>query len=201
MQKFCLSVWSNFPICLATELQTSVNRMTWESALRPALRPARTWERTSSLDVLGWCSPKTVELYRYWDARRDGRPMPRRADIDPVDMRAWLSRMSLIEVDATSKRFRYRLVGTEVVALRGFDPTGRSVEAAWPAEDAEMARAAYRHVVDQKAPTFCHPAKRGQPERDPIVGVMLLPLSSDGENVDQILGYLADSAGIFDPAI
>lgn len=175
--------------------------MTWDSALRPAIRPARTWERTSSLDVLGWCSPKTVDLYRYWDDRRGPRPMPRRADIDPVDMRAWLARMTLIDVDATAQRFRYRLVGTEVVALRGFDATGRSVEAAWPGEDADMVQAAYRDVVAQKTAVFCHPATRRQWERDPIVGVMLLPLSNDGERVDQILGYLNDSVGAFDPAI
>lgn len=175
--------------------------MTWESALRPALRHARTWERTSSLDVLSWCSPKTVDLYRYWDSRRGGRPMPRRADIDPVDMRAWLSRLSLIEVGACGRLFRYRLVGTEIVALRGFDPTGRNVEAAWPNEDAEMVQAAYRQVAAEKAPVFCHPAQRRHWERDPVVGVMLLPLSADGETVDQILGYLNDSVGVFDPAI
>src|SRR5688572_2678657 len=120
--------------------------MSWDGAVRPALRQVRIWERTSSLDVLSWCSPKTVDLYRYWDARRGLRPMPRRADIDPVDMRAWLSRVTLVDVDAVARGFRYRLVGTEVVALRGFDPTGRSVEAAWTHEDAEVVRAAYRHV-------------------------------------------------------
>jgi len=176
-------------------------KMTWDSALRPALRHARTWERTSSLDVLSWCSPKTVDLYRYWDVCRGMRPMPRRMDIDPVDMRAWLARMTLIDVDPAGQQFRYRLVGTEVVALRGFDPTGRSVEAAWPVEDAEMVRAVYRHVAEQKAAIFCHAAERWHFERDPVVGVMLLPLSSDGERVDQILGYLCDSIGMLDPAI
>jgi hypothetical protein len=127
--------------------------------------------------------------------------MPRRADIDPVDMRAWLSRVTLIDVDAATQRFRYRLVGTEVVALRGFDPTGRSVEAAWPHEDAQLVQAAYRHVTEQRKAIFCHAAERWHFERDPIVGVMLLPLSNDGEQVDQILGYVGDSIGMFDPAI
>jgi hypothetical protein len=177
--------------------------MSWDGALRPALRQVRTWERTSSLDVLSWCSPKTVDLYRYWDARRGLRPMPRRADIDPVDMRAWLSRVTLVDVDAATQRFRYRLVGTEVVALRGFDPTGRSVEAAWTHEDAQVVQAAYRHVTEQKAAIFCHAAERWHYdyERDPVVGVMLLPLSNEGEKVDQILGYLGDSTGMFDPVI
>ena len=173
--------------------------MPWESALRPALRPARTWERTSSLEVLSWCSPKTVALYGYWDARRGVRPMPRRADIDPVDMRAWLSRISLIDVAGGT--FRYRVVGTDIVALRGFDPTGRSVEAAWPSEDSDMVQAAYAEVTETKSPVFCHPVERRPEERDPVVGVMLLPLSNDGAQVDQILGYLGDHIDVFDPAI
>jgi hypothetical protein len=33
-------------------------------------------------------------------------------------------------------------------------------------------------------------------DQDPTVGVMLLPLSSDGEQVDVILGYLSDGVGV-----
>lgn len=175
--------------------------MSWDSAARPALRHARTWERTSSLDVLSWCSPKTVDLYRYWDSRRGPRPMPRRADIDPVDMRAWLPRITLIEVGDGGERMRYRVVGTEVVGLRGFDPTGWSVESAFPREDADRVLGAYRDVIAQKKPVFCHPAERAPVKRDPVIGVMLLPLSSDGEIVDQVLGYLGDDVGAFDPVI
>ena len=175
--------------------------MSWDSAARPALRHARIWERTSSLDVLTWCSPKTVNLYRYWDSRRGLQPMPRRGDIDPVDMRAWLSRITLIEVANGGEHMRYRVVGTEVVGLRGFDPTGWSVEAAFPREDADRVLSAYRDVISQKKPVFCHPAERTHQHRDPVVGVMLLPLSNDGETVDQILGYLGDEVGFFDPVI
>jgi hypothetical protein len=122
--------------------------------------------------------------------------MPRRADIDPVEMRAWLSRMALIDVGGAGKDFRYRLVGTALTELRGSDPTGLAVEAAWPAEDAEIVLAAYRQVVAQKAPVFCHPARQMRRDQDPTVGVMLLPLSSDGEQVDVILGYLSDGVGV-----
>jgi hypothetical protein len=142
-----------------------------------------------------------VELYRYWDSRRGLRPMPRRADIDPVDMRAWLPRITLIEVGDGGERMRYRVVGTEVAGLRGFDPTGWSVESAFPREDAERVLADYRDVIAQKKPVFCHPAERTPVKRDPVIGVMLLPLSADGETVDQVLGYLGDDVGAFDPVI
>ncbi len=170
--------------------------MTWDNLARPALQHARAWERTSSLDVLNRCNRRTSELYHYWDARRGTRPMPRRADVDPIEMRDWLSRMALIDVAAGGAHFRYRLVGTALTELRGSDPTGLTVEAAWPADDAEIILAAYRQVVAQKAPVFCHPARQVGRDQDSAVGVMLLPLSSDGAQVDVILGYLNDGVGV-----
>lgn len=170
--------------------------MTWDNLARPALHHARAWERTSSLEVLQWCNHRTAALYQYWDGRRGARLMPRRADIDPIEMRDWLARMALIDVAAGGERFRYRLVGTALTELRGSDPTGLAVEAAWPAEDAEIVLAAYRQVVAQKAPVFCHPARQVRRDQDPAVGVMLLPLSNDGERVDVILGYLSDGVGV-----
>lgn len=170
--------------------------MTWDNLARPALQHARVWERTSSLDVLRWCNRKTTELYQYWDSRRGPRPMPRRADIDPLEMRDWLSRIALIDVKDGGEAFRYRLVGTALTELRGSDPTGLEVESAWPAEDAEVVLAAYRQVAAQKGPVFCHPARQIRRDQDPAVGVMLLPLSNDGDNVDVILGYLSDGVGV-----
>jgi len=170
--------------------------MTWGNLARPVLPCARAWERTSSPDVLQNCSRRTSELYRYWENRRGGRAMPRRADIDPIEMRDWLSRLALIDVGPEGTRFRYRLVGTALTELRGSDPTGLSVDAAWPADDAETVLASYRQVVAQKAPVFYLPARPFGQDRTSQVGVMLLPLSSDGERVDVILGYLSDGVGI-----
>lgn len=175
--------------------------MTWGNLARPALKRVRAWERTSSLDVLNWCNRQTVALYRYWDACRRGRPMPGRADIDPIEMRDWLARMALIDVGADGSEFRYRLVGTALTELRGSDPTGLAVDAAWPREDAEVILAAYRQVAEHKAPVFCHPAQQMHHDQDPAVGIMLLPLSNDGERVDVILGYLSDGVGVLGLAI
>ena len=170
--------------------------MSWDNLARPALQHARAWERTSSLDVLQWCNHRTAALYRYWDSRRGARPMPRRADIDPIEMRDWLARMALIDVAADGGRFRYRLVGTALTELRGADPTGLAVEAARPREDAEIVLAAYRQVVEQKAPVFCHPARQVRRDQMAEDRRMLLPLSNDGQRVDVILGYLSEGVGV-----
>ena len=58
--------------------------------------------------------------------------MPRRADIDPADFKSHLPGILLVDVEGTDARgvgiFRYRVVGTGEVTLRGHDPTGKRVE-------------------------------------------------------------------------
>ena len=71
--------------------------------------------------------PRLAALYDYWDGKRAGRAMPARADIDPVEMRAWLGHLLLIEI-AEDGRFVYRLYGTAFVDSFGVDMTGRSVD-------------------------------------------------------------------------
>jgi hypothetical protein len=36
------------------------------------------------------CSPAVAEIYCYWNHKRGERSMPRRADIDPIDLKAVL---------------------------------------------------------------------------------------------------------------
>jgi len=83
-------------------------------------------------------------LYAYWDGKREQRAMPTRADVDPLEMRAWLGNLLLI--DATSDgRFVYRLYGTKFVDSFGLDMTGRSVDEL-PADQRERVRSDYEAV-------------------------------------------------------
>lgn len=170
--------------------------MPWDNLARPALNVARTWAWTTSLDALPWCSRRMADLYDYWDGRRGVWAMPRRADIDPIDMRDWLARVVLVDVIDGGAQFRYRLIGTELTQLRGRDATGLTVEEAWPAADAEIVLAGYRDVVARREPVFCHATQGPRSARRPQAGIMLLPLSKDGERVDMILGYLAEDIGV-----
>lgn len=121
------------------------------------------------------------ELHRYWDGKRQGRAMPRKADIDPSEMKPLLPYLLLADFAAEPFRLRYRLVGTEIVAIYGVDFTGRwldeldfgdQVEGGWPAQ--------YRRVFDTCRPLF------GDARLTAVSGIEmdyafgLFPLSDDG---------------------
>jgi hypothetical protein len=138
------------------------------------------------------CHPEVRAVVAYWRGKAAGRRMPGRSDIDPAELKSYLPRISLIDVVPDERRFVYRLVGTEEAALRGYDPTGRSVGEGFFGANAELAFKHYGYVVEHKAP-FCYrgdfEVQDGSIENEDVV---FLPLSEDGENVNMILLFYHD---------
>ena len=93
------------------------------------------------------------------------------------------------DVVADARRFVYRLVGTQEVAGRGSDPTGRSVGEAFYGESPEAALACYEYVVRTRRP-FCfrdpYTTPDGWREQEDTI---YLPLSADGATVNMVLVY------------
>ena len=132
-------------------------------------------------------------FYRYWDARRGDRAMPARGDIDPADMKEFLPDLLLIDVEEgdgkTMPRFRYRVVGTREVHLRGFDPTGLHVENGYFGPSVEDALGCYSTVYLECCPLydplpFITPDNRWRHE-----DTLFLPLSEQPKDVSQILVF------------
>lgn len=66
------------------------------------------YEDESLLDV---CSPLFTDLFKLWDGKRAGRVYPARGDFDPLELRPWLGRISLLDVlPGPPMDFRYRRV-------------------------------------------------------------------------------------------
>lgn len=132
-------------------------------------------------DVMGF--------HDFWHSKKGTRMLPARADFDPVDMKGYLSGITLIDVVTDARRFVYRLVGTREVAMRDGDPTGKGVAEGFFATTANAALDAYQDVVDRRAPRF---ERRRFVTPDGRVGneqSVLLPLSSDGITIDKIIAY------------
>jgi len=152
------------------------------------------YPRTTSIDFLQRCRPRTAAFYRYWDGKRRGRLMPARSDIEPLEMKAWLAGTALIDVTRdpaapNGTALRYRLIGSRPTILRGKDVTGMRVETGYFGASLEAALENYRLVIEEKTLVYDWdrtPAPDGFAREGET---LLLPLGADGETVDMVLVY------------
>lgn len=115
------------------------------------------------------------------------RTMPSRIDIDPVDLKALLPLLILIDVVPDPRRYVYRLVGTHEVEMRGGDPTGKPVGDAYYAESAEDTAYYLDRVVRTRAPVLYRGIYQPLSTRTQREDVIFLPLSRDGETVAMVM--------------
>jgi hypothetical protein len=133
--------------------------------------------------------PDVLAVHRYWEEKRRGRPMPSRADIDPLELRSYLPGIILIDVVEDERRYVYRLVGTREVAMRGKDPTGQSIVQGFFAQSLTAALAILDKVVATRAPLFMHRDFTAPDGRLGYEDIIMMPLSQDGVRVTMIMGY------------
>lgn len=60
-------------------------------------------------------NPELRWLYEYWREKRSDRLAPTRAEMHSEELRALLPFIYIIDVADAPRRFRYRLVGTQIV--------------------------------------------------------------------------------------
>ncbi|WP_303979142.1 PAS domain-containing protein [Dongia mobilis] len=71
-------------------------------------------------------SPLVCAGFRYWNSRRRGRPVPARADLDPlIDVPKLVPNVVLFDVRHEPLDFRWRLVGSRVRQNFWHDYTGQ----------------------------------------------------------------------------
>lgn len=125
-----------------------------------------------------------------WESWRGKRCMPARADFQPEDLRYLLGNLFLLDVVPQADglpRLRYRLFGSAVARYRGYDLTGRFLDQHPDASFAAAASQAYAPVLAARRPLWAD--VNGRSAAGLLFGfeALVLPLSSDGENVDMVL--------------
>ena len=119
-------------------------------------------------------------LLAYWQGKQNGRALPQRRDIDPLEMApGLLPHLMLADLLDRGTRVRFRLVGTVVVKRLGFDPTGRYLDAEGGPFFAHMA-ALNRLVYGERAPVYAASVFTWSGERRLEIEQVLLPLAQDG---------------------
>jgi hypothetical protein len=129
------------------------------------------------------------DLYDYWHACAQSRPLPSRYDIDPVDIPHLLPGLSLLDTGPELETLRYRLAGTRVREIYGTEITGRSVFNNGLLHKPDYWRSVYYKVVCERQPM--QGAVRGPGTgRDHLLLIwMRLPLAGLQGDVERVLGY------------
>ncbi len=120
--------------------------------------------------------------------------MPRRTDIDPVDIPHLLPHIMLLAVDRDGPpRFRVQLVGSAVIGYRAnladANPTGRWLDemgmVSDPGENLELCQRATEDGLPRYTSSACRPAGDQMPEG--IMHRIVLPLTVGSTRVDMLL--------------
>lgn len=132
--------------------------------------------------------PKIRKIYEYWESKRPGSgEMPRRRDVDPIELSDLLRWLWMVDIQETPLRFKYRLMGTKHVEAIGFDPTGMWIDEAFPAFVSGPGFADYKFMAEhaqpsyRKGPAHYHVADYKNLER------IMLPLTREGQKCEIIL--------------
>jgi hypothetical protein len=144
--------------------------------------------------------PVLARVLAYWCERRRGRSMPARRDIDPADLAPLLPHLQLIDVLA-GDRFRYRLVGTELVQAFGRDYTGEHVDELFRGARSDFVASVFRKVRDGRRPLFLRARYSTVKNLDLLANRLYMPLSEDDHTVNMILGALTFRVGGDEPLL
>ncbi len=147
------------------------------------------YQRIVGTGFLDICTPRIRRAYEYWDSKRRGRAMPSRADIDPSEIRDLLPGIILIDVARNPFRLTYRLVGTEEVEARGYDPTGKDVKEHVFAVTPDYGFETYRLSAEDGVVTYDQEPWASPNPRLCEVGSVVMPLSDDGKIVNMLMAF------------
>jgi len=137
--------------------------------------------------------PHLDALYRYWSSQRNGRAMPSRADIDPLEIpgEIWPHTMLLDVLWRDGRpRFRYRRVGDVFWRALGQEPTGRLIDEVLPetAGYRDYILGIYREMATRRCAIYTENIFTLDGQAVPMLTRRVsLPLSTDGIAVDMAL--------------
>jgi hypothetical protein len=133
--------------------------------------------------------PGLICFYDFWSLLRGNRQLPARRDIDPLQIpRGFLPNIMLIDVLHDPRRYRYRLVGTNVVDATGENRTGRFFDEVCFFQTYPVVLRQYETVVKTHEPLYSlEPFTNFNTESAYEVDCLMLPLSDDGRLVDTVV--------------
>lgn len=124
-------------------------------------------------------APDLFRFLDYWRGKRNGRPMPAKADIDPLEIPWALSRIFLASY-SPQDGFRYRLAGAEVASVFGrSNLKGLAMSDILPPDRAKFVEGRWMPLVEDRAMIVMKGMVYLAAERTPIGERLILPLADE----------------------
>ena len=140
--------------------------------------------------------PELRDLHDYWLTKhRDGR-LPRRSDIDPLEVPRLLKCLALLEVVGDAEDFVFILAGSRIEEVHGRTLKGVTLGELRQAVETSPSAEQYVAAVRSRVPQYRQADLREYDKEHWACRHLILPLSSDGERVDcLLLGVVFRSIG------
>ncbi len=134
------------------------------------------------------CAPKIRALFDYWQSIHPEGGLPGRQHLDPLDIPQLLPNIWMVDVTRNPLRFRFRLVGTEIVKFVGRDVTGLWLDEFFEGYETSEASHAHRNCALAGEPAYRKGDVLFNPGRADLEAERIyLPLAQDGKEVDILL--------------
>jgi hypothetical protein len=123
---------------------------------------------------------------RYWQSKSDTPAIPSRSQIDALEMRQFLSKVLMIDVEG-EREFTYRLCATHVATINGKDLTGQRASDVNLGASSQQFIEAYQRTIRDRAPILFTGQLWWQDREWVGFEQIILPLSTDGHTVDKLM--------------
>jgi len=157
----------------------------------------------------------TIALFQYWNRLRNGRPAPKRTEVEPADIKSLLADTFILEKDTRGEAV-FRLAGTRLCAVHGRELKGFSFPSLWREKDQRLMSRLIHGVFQQKSVVCIGYEGFSRNGRSNKFELLALPLDGGVENprclgvivavakafwlgADPLVDALIDSIRVIDP--
>jgi len=145
-------------------------------------------EEAAGAEMQGMKQSGSIQLFQYWNRLRNGRPAPKRTEIEPSDIKTLLADTFILEKDARGEAV-FRLAGTRLCAIYGRELKGFSFTSLWKEKDQRlMARLAWS-AFESKSVVVANFEGLTRTRRSTTFELLILPLDF-GADQARSLGIL-----------
>lgn len=123
----------------------------------------------------------SITLFHYWNRLRDGRPAPKRSEVEPADIKSLLADTFILEKDMRGEAV-FRLAGTRLCAVYGRELKGFSFPSLWRDKDQRLVSRLIHSVLDQKSVVLITYEGFSRNDRSSTFELLALPLDGGVEN-------------------